>query len=563
MSNPRCNLPEEERPEALKLFGDYPYLHELNEAKQAFRKHIFYETWGRRKFREVFCPDCGRFDIEKEDCDNVYGENFFDFHHGDTVYCPYCGSGPAVLISLGKMRNMSSLRETKKALILRASGSSLTVTAGLFTMEYAFNDLDPYPIWEARKRYLFDGGRRMEWTREEAGHFEKGRWISSGYRWKENRYVSEPFPDGYNWGGSYLDGSYAVVGAGEIGKSPLRYSQIAEFFAGRGADLYDLGEATVRGVIRYLAEYTRRPQMEMLVKLDHSDVVEDLIRGNCHAAALNWRARTPAEFFRLSRAEYREFRAAGGHAEDLEAWKRVMPEAGFAEWRRLYGIFGNHLGQFLEMFGADPRREKIVRWYTQQGSHCPEIWGVWQDLLNLERELGNDVTHDDVLMPEDLRERHDAAAELRNRMEKKTAQQKYGQIFQQLKKRYAYSDGVLSVVVPTCAEEIENEGAALRHCVAGYAERHIRGIKTILFLRWTDDIRTPYVTVEVEPWGTGARILQIHGYRNEGVKGAAAPKEIHEGFLDEWIEWIRQGSPRTNTGKPVRPKMNSEEAIAV
>ena len=181
-------------------------------------------------------------------------------------------------------------------------------------------------------------------------------------------------------------------------------------------------------------------------------------------------------------------------------------------------------------------------------------------MLKLEEELGNDVTHDDVIMPENVRRRHDEAADLRNRLRKKEQNRKYGVRFRELKKRYAYTDGTLSIVIPTCAEEIENEGALLRHCVAGYAERHIKGIKTILFLRWSDDIDTAYMTIEAE----GARIVQIHGFRNDMGWGQASPMDIHGAFLEEWKEWLRQGSPRNRSGKPIRPRMeNDREEIAV
>ena len=550
-------MPPAERERLAGKFS-HPSLEEMNEAKRAFTRYIFYDTWGRRKWREVFCPECGFFDIEKERVYDVYADNFFDFHHGDQANCPMCGA-EGVLICLGKMRNMNSLTETRKALILRGEGDGLLAMAGTFTMEYAFNDLDPYPMWYPTKRYAFTATERMKWTREERGRFEKGKWQSGGFVWTENKTVTEPFPDGYNMGGGFLDGSYDVVGAWEIAKSPLRWCQIHEFFFRQtGVDLMMPEGRAVRGVIPYLAEYTRRPQMEMLVKLEHTDVIEDLLRGETHASVLDWKAKTPAAFFGLGKPEYREFRACGGTAADLEAWHRTMPGSPFTEWKRLYGVFGHNLPLFLNMFGEDPRREKIVRWYTEQETHCEEIWGVWQDLLNLERELGNDVTHDDVLMPADVRRRHDEAAELRSAIRKRETKKDYGKrIYPALKKRYAWTDGTLSVVVPVCAEEIENEGAALRHCVAGYAERHVKGIKTILFLRWSDDIGTPYVTVEMD----GNRIVQIHGYRNERNEGQSRPEAIHALFLAEWLAWLRQGSPRLKNGRPVRAVTETESEV--
>ena len=560
MRGPACNLPAAERAAAQKLFS-HPHLEEMIRAKRAFRKYIFYDTWGRRNFREVFCPECGRYDIEKEAAYDVYTDNFFEFHHGDQTSCPMCGQS-GMLICLGRMRTFSSLTETRKTLILRAEGEALLVMAGTFTVEYAFNDLDPYPMWYGTKNYLFTADRRMEWTKRERGYWDKGKWIPQGHSWIENKTVNEPFPDGYNMGGGFLDGSYIVIGAEEIGKTSLRYSQIMEYFAGEGADLYNLESVTVRGIIPYLAEYTRRPQMEMLVKLDHTDVIEELLRGSTHTETLDWKARTPAAFFRLNKPEYRLFRANGGKLEALEAWKKTMPGGDFGEWIRLHGVFGEHLAQFLKMFGEDHRREKIVRWYAAQESHCAEIWGVWQDLLQLEAELGNDVTHDDILMPENPRARHDEATAIRNELRQKEAQKSYGRRFRELKRRYGYSDGVLSILVPTCAEEIENEGAVLHHCVAGYAKRHIEGVVTILFLRWSDDLTTPYMTIEI----AGAKIKQIHGYRNDLWHDQVDPEEAHKGFLEEWTEWLRKGSPRRKNGKPIRPVMNHEietEVIAV
>lgn len=551
--NPRCNMREEEKEKAMGLFS-FPCLEDLVRAKRAFRKYIFYDTWGRRNFREVFCPECGRFDIERENGYDPYRDNFFDFHHNDTVCCPLCGT-EGTLICLGRMRTMSSLTSVKKMVLLQERDGILLAQAGTMKMEYEANDLDPYPWWTPEKRYAFHGDRRQAWKKE---------WQASNDTrppiWTPMKTVGEPFPDGYNMGGGYLDGSYTVIGAEAIGKTSLRYSQCMEFFAGKGTDLWELERVSVRGVIPYLAEYTRRPQLEMLVKLDHTDVVEDLLRGDAHALTLDWKAKTPQKFFQLSRENYRRFRTSGGKVRDLEEWRRVMPGSDFSEWLRLHELFGHHLGEFLRMFGMDPRREKIIRWYAEQESHCEGIWAVWQDTLKLEEELGNDITHDGVIMPEDLRRRHDEASELRNALRRKETQKKYGVRYRDLKKRYGYSDGALSIVIPACAEEIENEGALLRHCVAGYADRHIKGIKTIVFLRWKDDIETPYMTIEV----SGARIEQINGYRNECTGKTMRPMDIHGEFLEEWTEWLRQGSPRGRNGKPIRPRMNEEtEDIAV
>jgi hypothetical protein len=96
--------------------------------------------------------------------------------------------------------------------------------------------------------------------------------------------------------------------------------------------------------------------------------------------------------------------------------------------------------------------------------------------------------------------------------------------------------------------------------VGGYAQRHLEGKTTILFLRYTEDIRKPYVTIEIND--ADYHIVQVHGYRND-VDGAESPRKRHEAFFEEWLAWLRAGSPRTKKGKPIRPKTKQEVRIAV
>ena len=558
MSNPRCNLTPEEREHAFGLFG-WPYLEELNAAKRFFKKYIFFETWGRRNFREYFCPECGRFEITRGRHLDDYQDDAFNDHHGDQIMCPQCGT-EGELVSLGRMKTMESLHQEQPVVIFREAEGALLAMAGYMNMQYTFNDLDPYPMWVPCKRYYFAPGKRMEWSQRTYNYFGKYRFPDQEERpWTERASVSEPFPaGGYYYGGYSSNDYYGIIGAGEIRKTSLRWCMMEEYFLGSGAD-----QALTGDVIRYLGEYTRRPQLEMLVKLGHTDVIRDLLNGNAHIGTVNWKAKTPNRFFRLDKQDYKAFAAAGGTAEDLEHWKTgAHSQRLYArEFFELKRIFGGNTSAFLTLYGEDPRRDRIARWFKgQTHGDISKAWAWWRDLLTMEAKLGNDISHDDVLMPKDLWRRHDEAAELFNAIKAKRDQElisTYGRKrYRELKKRYAYTDGVLSIVIPSCAEEIENEGAALRHCVAGYAERHTTGIKTIVFLRWRDDIHTPYMTIEIRD---GCKIQQIHGYGNEGTGKTMRPMDIHGEFLDEWLTWIDQGSPRTSTGKPIRPRRTTQE----
>ena len=117
--------------------------------------------------------------------------------------------------------------------------------------------------------------------------------------------------------------------------------------------------------------------------------------------------------------------------------------------------------------------------------------------------------------------------------------------------------------MPKGAQEIMDEGRILKHCVAGYADRHMQGQVTILFMREAAAPDKPFLTIEMD----GNRLVQIHGYRNEGLysaKGRFAPdpREVHREWLDTWLEWLKKGSKRDKKGKPMLPKKKKRGNVA-
>ena len=120
--------------------------------------------------------------------------------------------------------------------------------------------------------------------------------------------------------------------------------------------------------------------------------------------------------------------------------------------------------------------------------------------------------------------------------------------------------GAGSSVPPLNADEIVKEGESLKHCVGGYADRHINGTTTILFLRDREKPGKPLVTIEFR----GGKIIQIHGWDDERTPCKANPKKIsprtiYKDFLDGWLAWIEGGSKRDKQGYPVIPNKKKKE----
>lgn len=546
----KCNLTEEEKAEIWPLFSDYIPTRELELTKGIFKKYIFYETWGRRNFREYFCPNCGRFEVEQHGKRDSYQPDLFADHHGDSVSCPICGQ-EGELVCLGRMRSMNSLWQEEKVIFFQERDGKLLTRAGWLTRTYDREDLDPLPEFHEKARYYTAPGKRQMWERASYKAFNTR---VDGADWTERKSLSEPFAASYYMmGGGTFDGRCYAFGMERIGNTDMRWCMLEDWLADAFCvDGMDMTEP-VRGMVQYLGEYTRKPQMEMLVKLGHHDVVTGMIEGSLKHGLVNWRAKSPHAFFRMTKTEYKTFHAAGANLREYEAWKELLPELPLGEFMEIVKIFGRNTKGFARRFGRDPRRKKLCAWFDRQQTGLREkTWTWWMDTLRSEEMLGNNIDHDHILMPADLRARHDETAAMAAQLQKQREEElvkNYGKVrFRQLKKQYEWTDGTLMIRVPTCAEEIENEGRLLRHCVAGYADRHIKGKTTILFLRWKDDPGTSYMTIEIN----GADIRQIHGYHNDLY--TAKPRDIHGDLLDEWVAWIRQGSPRTSTGKQVRIK---------
>lgn len=553
-----CNMTAEERETWWECFPQQMSREEEERAKGAFNRYIFYETWGRRDFREYYCWNCGRFEAERHS-EGPFLFPPFSYKHGDVGECPNCGAH-GQYIALGRYRNMRTLTEWRQIGFIREQDGALLMSAGNAMREYSFYNLDPEVDYWEKARYVILPGKRQMWRRTadwDTGH--KRVFL------EPSKTFSEPFPRTHWYGASLKPGEVYWIGSDAIDGSDMRYCQAEDFmrdFWGVNR-LMTTGELEpVRGLILYLGEYSRRPQLEMLYKLGHGDVINALLEdGSLNTSVVNWRARTPAAFFRMSKADYKCFAEKKGRYRDLLDWHRRMDKLSGLSFEEYFAVCAWLPQNTNAFFAAAERRGvplKTLWQYLQEqapiGDTGDGTFCLWLDYLDMAEKLERDLTFKRNLLPENLPREHDAAedlleASIENSIQGKEPEETYGKRYRKLKRIYAYSDGELQIVVPVNGEDIRREGKRLRHCVGGYAERHIAGKTTILFLRYTDKPRHRYVTIEIND--ANFDIRQVHGYRNEG-DGAEPPLKRHREFFEEWQDWLRRGSPRHKNGKPIR-----------
>ena len=483
------------------------------------------------------------------------------------VRCPLCGRMVIVkeLRYTGKRENLSSYR---RAVVLRWYRGALWARAYDCGKHYSKDkgySLTGEPKIKLVGVYRFKPGLAEATTRywwdypfssieRQDGPLVKGHWNIHG-----------PFNANADYGVGY-----DVTGLDEIQKSPFRYCMAEE------------AERKFTKFLHFLTACCFYPrQIEMLMKAGMSDVVMDFVeRGVKHAAVINWDEPSPAKAFKVPRQDMKTFLGTNRDIRILELYKRLKGRASLeecAEWISR-GVNIKATLRAAKKWNLPP--EKLIR-YLRSNVGCARFGGMssmdaalryWEDYLTAAEAMGYQLHRENVLLPKALGAAHDSAtAKHQNKMErerKKAQAEKdrlaalsYEERRVELEKKYGFAmDGYL-IRVPANKDEVLNEGRILQHCVGGYADRHMNGTLTILFMREAKKPGVPWLTIEM----SGNKLVQIHGFKNEGLyttKGRFAPdpREVYREFLDTWLDWLKKGSKRDKQGNPKLPKKKGAAA---
>ena len=482
------------------------------------------------------------------------------------VECPFCGK-PAIVKELrytGKRENLSSYR---RAVVLRWYQGALWARAYDCGKHYtAGYDLAGDPTYKLVGVYRFRPGLAEAATRgwygnSPFGHIEKQDGPLTKGRWN----IHAPFSANADYGIGY-----DVIGLDEVQESPFRYCCAADF---------NLSGSRLLEFLTACCFYPR--QIEMLMKAGMKDVVTDLVdRGVKHASVINWDEPNPAKAFGINRQDMKAFLDTNRDIRILELYKRLKGHASLAECAEWIGRGVNIKATLRVAKKWNLPPEKLIR-YLHSNVGCARFGGMssmdaalryWEDYLTAAEAMGYQLHRENVLLPKALGAAHDSAtAKHQNKMERerKEAQAEkdrlaalsYEERRVELEKKYSFAmDGYL-IRVPTNKDEVLSEGRILQHCVGGYADRHMNGTLTILFMREAKKPGVPWLTIEM----SGNKLVQIHGFKNEGIhttKGRFAPdpREVYREFLDTWLDWLKKGSKRDKQGNPKLPRKKGAAA---
>lgn len=549
----RCNLTEAEQKAALEV----PFLctgEEQEFIERCFIGYLFFEHEADENGRlgvTTECTRCGRrvWWTERE-WKRFKQEN--NVKARSDLLCPDCGCG-VTLYPRGRLRSGNTLDEYRQVVLLRVIDGALraiALTAWKHHGRWESDDAESC----TKAAYYFAQGKCQKWQRRWAWSEEEQRCIP---QLATQKTMTEPFAESDSWL-CRRSGYYAVHGVDQIAASPLRYCAAEQFFELDGDDPRE----NTMGLLTYLGLWTRHPRIEQLAKAGCEKIINDAIQGSMNSRALNWRAKTMPTFFGVDKPTAKRLLAGGIGQKELEALELVRH--GGVTLEEALTVCGR-------ISGRDERRrcdaalrevgESVLVLARYLEKHQHKDARLWLDYIDAAKKLKYDLTRRDVAFPKDLRGAHDAAVAAVRYEENAAARKAYEKRYRKLVKKYSFSAMGLCITVPEDDRQIINEGKTLHHCVGGYAERHMSGAATILFLRKEKTPHRSYITIEM-CGKQGNDIRQIHGYRNErkGNEKLASPQERHGAFIDLWLAWLKAGSKRDKSGRPVLPVKGEKTA---
>lgn len=584
-------MDEKERASTLERLAPKPTAQEMEAVNGLFR-HFLFKRSGKG---EIWTTCCRRHTFVKPDTDNAdelrvlsaphTPEPRNGWDHSPTTHrrcrCPYCGAEVTVkeLRYTGGRANLWSFR---RAVILRQWRGALWATAWDCDKNYSRVGMNGEPVLtelpemkllgvyrfkpgvaeQATRPWWCSGGTPMSYRRQTAPGKSNGR---KGGMWQ----IHSPY--------TYcaeLGAGYDVVGLLEADKGFMRWCGLRKIHL-PSDDFIELLTAC--------CFYPR--QIEMLVKLGLEDAVKDLVgRGVRNADIIKWDADKPGDFMKCTPKEAMAACSAREPLRVLRLYirhrdtplKMTMENAAWLTEATIGRGEENYAVRLLKRLGVTAERLTVyleksrIELQTRGGPGSNtqrRALQLYKDYLDAAEHCGMDMENPLILMPRDLVEKHDrvtaAWSAIQRSTGRKGAAEAYRKRLHGLSEKYLFWTDDFLIRAPVSADEIVEEGKALKHCVGGYADRHMNGATTILFLRRRDKPGVPLATIEMNR----NRIIQVHGYRNEMEKCDENPeqmpaRQLYAGVLDPWLKWLKAGSKRDEDGRPKLPKKRARRNAA-
>lgn len=396
---------------------------------------------------------------------------------------------------------------------------------------------------------MYNASEELSGVEIARAYFEPGKKVQIDYH-KHDPYMGKDFWDDCNLYGL----ANIPIGAGlimsetyeEMKGTIFQYSALQEY------------AKNVREVnpIDYLERYSQTPQIEVLVKMGLTDVVEKLVK--CYYGIVDdENARRPDQFLGIRKERVKQLIRKKGDTHLLRAMQM--------EKRQGQNWTDEQVEHLAETYLSGTQVEMATRYMTLQkllnriekysgceyGTECSSASArirhtatTYADYLSMRINLGYDLNNTVYQQPQDLEAEHNKMVMETNKEEMdkhlKEVAEHYPEIrhvYRGLRNKYLYEDDKYIIRPARSAEEIVMEGRLLHHCVGGnmYLGRHNKGETYILMLRFKAEPDIPYITVEID--AKNPRILQWYGDKDK------KPDEKNmQSWLNNWLMKLKTGT---------------------
>lgn len=295
----------------------------------------------------------------------------------------------------------------------------------------------------------------------------------------------------------------------------------------------------LKAPVSYVRLYLKKPHVENLISAGLGDVLVGLIYdeltggmyGNYGGPnkiltlpALNLRSKRPGEMLGMDREEIRNARAERWAWSDMVIYGMIKRESGQRMPRELLPTGYRDARMLLDM-GDNPVR--TARYLRKQG----ETISYLNDYREMAMSAGKDLTKEVTRFPTNLKKAHDEVKKLQKYLENAHLREKFLKREKALRIFAFEREGIL--IRPVANErELIDEGEALEHCVARYAESYCKKQASIMLIRRIEAPEKPWYTLNLDE--KSLRVIENRGFGN------CNPTEEVQVFVEAWLEFLQK-----------------------
>lgn len=391
-------------------------------------------------------------------------------------------------------------------------------------------------------RYGIRGCRVAKWQ-----HEVHDGWYMQVYRsrlkeWTRVRSLTSIYEGGY-W--MHVPDDFKTIAAG----TSLQYCDLQGYM--RHQTYYS------RNPIRFLLDWARYPALEKLWKAGYTQLVEEHIMGirKDLRMAINWGSGRIEDAVKLPLRLLKLKAPCNWATVDLHRMQELyqMSRAGKLMEQEAVMLFwdGTEYSYIRDAFGHASVRRILRYLETAQANMAARnganyerrstVAQTYRDYLADCVKLKLDLDNRQVLFPADLYAAHQRTISQVKYQANKAMRDKFINAAEKLE-GLCWRQGDLLIRPAQSPDELTREGAALHHCVGGYADRMAKGETAILFVRRKTEPDKPYYTMEYRD----GVVIQCRTAHNASYQTDRPVKA----FVDAWLAHIKTAKSKKKAAKP-------------